>query len=314
MLCDLSPQLTVQCHQKKTAPVPRSMSRGSATAYNQFAYFTPDNSDSVYGYEWSTDRWEDLPKSPCCNSGLVVIDGALTTVGGQDASDFTCTAKLFTLVMGRWVEYYPPMNTGRFSPAALSTADGNYIFVIGGRVQRLRTTGDATVEVYHMNSKRWYELTNLPTVELFHVKSKRWYELTNLPKAFTSPSATICGNQLYVIGRDGGGYSCSLQALASAQQSMSQLTSNILTWKALPPLPVIWSTIATLGGQLVIVGGQKSFLQVDSIYQLIDGEWVKIGSMSSGREGCLLVTTSPDKMVIVSGLGGGDTVEECVVV
>ena len=148
------------------------------------------------------------------------------------------------------------------------------------------------------------------------MKSKRWYELTNLPEAFTSPSATICGNQLFGIGRDGGVYSCSLQALASAQQSLSQVTSNILTWKALPPLPVMWSTIATLmiSGKLVVVGGRRSFLQVDSIYQFIDGEWVKIGSMSSGREACLLVTTSPDKMVIVSGIGGGNSVEECVVV
>ena len=70
----------------------------------------------------------------------------------------------------------------------------------------------------------------------------------------------------------------------------------------------MWSTIATLSGELVVVGGRQSFLQVDSIYQLIDGEWVKIGSMSSGREGCLLVTTSPDKMMIVSGVGEGNSV------
>ena len=76
----------------------------------------------------------------------------------------------------------------------------------------------------------------------------------------------------------------------------------------------MWSTIATLSGELVVVGGRQSFLQVNSIYHLIEGEWVKIGSMSSGREACFLVTTSPDRMVIVSGIGGGNSVEECVVV
>ena len=45
---------------------------------------------------------------------------------------------------------------------------------------------------------------------------------------------------------------------------------------------------------------------------------MKIGSMSSGRSNCLVVTPSPDKMMIVGGYGGVllpfDSVEECVVV
>ena len=46
---------------------------------------------------------------------------------------------------------------------------------------------------------------------------------------------------------------------------------------------------------------------------LMDGQWVKIGSMSSGRWKCLVVTPSPDKMMIVGGWGALDSVEECVV-
>ena len=283
----ISPQLTVQCHEKKTAP--RGMERGSATTDDQFVYFTPLGSKLVYSYQLSTEKWEELPPSPYGNSGLVIIDGELTTVGGWGGSRYT--NKLFTLRQGQWAEHYPPMNTARSMTAVVSTSNGKYIVVIGGYVGR-----------------RW-----TATVELFHVRS-RWYELTNLPQALTPPSATICDNQLHVIGRDGTGYSCSLQALLSSDQPItSQSISNILIWTPLPQLPVESSTAATLCGQLVTVGGKRGGSPVNSIHQLLDGQWVKIGSMSSGRGLCLVVTPSPDKMMIVGGHGALDSVEECVV-
>ena len=282
----------MQCHKKKTAP--RKMERGSSTTDDQFAYFTPRNYDStsVYSYQWSTEKWQKLPRSPYHNSGLVIIDGELTAVGGYDGSHYAYTNRLCTLRQGQWVEHYPPMNTARASAAVVSTSDGNYIVVIGGDASGVGWTA---------------------IVELFHVRSRRWYELTNLPQALTRPSATICDNRLYVIGPDGDGYLCSLQALLSRDQPItSQSISNILTWILLPQLPVKWSTVATFSGKLVTVGGQRGSSQVNSIHHLIDGQWVEIGSMSSGRERCLVVTPSPDKMMIVGGYRE-DRVEECVV-
>ena len=284
----ISLQLTVQCHKKKTAPC--KMERGSATTDDQSAYFTPCDYDSVYNYQSSTEKWVELPPSPYRNSGLVMIDGEPTAVGGQYGY---YTNKLFTLREGQWVEHYPPMNTARSFPAVVSTSDGNYIVVIGGH------DGGWTA-----------------TVKLFDVKSRRWYELTNLPQALVQPSATICDSQLHVIGHDDTGYSCSLQDLLSSDQPIiSQSISNILTWTLLPQLPVKYSTAATLCGQLVTVGGKRGRSPVNSIHQLIDGQWVEIGSMFSCREKCLVVTSSLDKMMVVGGYGGAlDNVEECVVV
>ena len=73
------------------------------------------------------------------------------------------------------------------------------------------------------------------------------------------------------------------------------------------------STAATLCGQLVIVGGMQDWSEVNPIHQLIDGQWVKMGSMSSERRLCLVVSPSPDKMMIIGGVGEY-SVEECVVV
>ena len=270
------------------------MSRGSATTDGQFAYFTPDGSFSVYRYEWRGDKWEELPSCPHRDSGLVIIDGKLTAVGG-----WPHTNKLLTLRQRKWVEEYPPMNTACYSPAVVSTSDGEYLIVIGGYVGGF-------------DGGSW-----TATVELFQVKSRRWYKLTDLPQHLAFPSATICGDQLNVIGCGANGYSCSLQALPSSDQPItSPLT---LSWEPLPPLPAIDSTAATLCGQLVVIGGsRRDGSQVNSIHQLVDGQWVEIGSMTTGRFMCLVVSPSPDKIIIVGGAEShfnqsSDIVEDCVV-
>ena len=264
------------------------MNRGSATTDGQFAYFTPHGSTSVYRYEWRGEKWEELPSYPYRNFGLVIIDGKLTAVGGRDGFRYTNT--LLTLRQKKWVKEYPPMNTSCSSPAVVGTSDGEYLIVIGGYVG-----GDRTA-----------------TVELFQVKSRRWYKLTDLPQPLNNPSATICGDQLNVIGLGANGYSCSLQALPSSDQPItSPLT---LSWKPLPPLSVTVSTAATLCGQLVVIGGwRRDGSPVKSIHQLVDGQWVEIGSMTTGRLMCLVVSPSPDKIIIVGGWGS-NSVEECVVI
>ena len=185
------------------------------------------------------------------------------------------------------------MNTARSSSAVVSTSDGDYHIVIGGYV------GDDD---------------ETATVALFQVKSRRWYKLTDLPQPLSLPSATICGDLLHVIGRDDNGYSCSLQSLPSNDRPItSPLT---LSWKPLPPLPVTASTAATLCGQLVLIGGRQlqDWSPVNSIHQLVEGQWVEIGSMTRGRCWCLAVSLSPDRILIVGGVGEEDSVEECVAV
>ncbi|CAI8058495.1 Kelch-like protein 20, partial [Geodia barretti] len=229
------------------------MIRGSATTDGRFAYFTPSDSNSVYQYESSPEKWEELPSCPCSNSGLVIIDRELTAVGGLDG--FRHINKLYTLRQRKWVEKYPPMNTAHSYTAVVTTSDGDYLIAIGGSV------GDG-----------W-----TATVQLLQVKARRWYQLTDLPQPLPLPSATIFGDQLNVIGRDANGYSCSLAALPSSDQPItSPLT---LSWKPLPPLPVKNSTAATLCGRLVLIGGLRRSA-VNSIHQLVDGQWVEIGSMT----------------------------------
>lgn len=273
------------CHKEKTAP--HEMWRGSATTDDQYAYFTPEDSVLVYRYDRSTETWEGLPSSPFSNSGLITMNSELTTVGGWDGRCHT--NKMHSLQHGKWVEQ-PPMDIACSNSAVVSTSDGDYILVIGGEVEYFEWTA---------------------AVKLLHVSSKTCHELTKLPQALPQPSATVCGNELYVIGKDGDGYSCSLQFLASIDQPMrAQSISHTVTWTPLPQQPVTCSTATSLCGQLVIVGGLQCGSSVKSIYQLVDEEWVEVGSLSSGRSKCLVVATSKDKMMVVGGQGGEKVVEE----
>ena len=147
------------------------------------------------------------------------------------------------------------------------------------------------------------------------MSSRRWYELTNLPQPLTFPSATICGHQLDVISDGDNGYSCSLQDLSSSDQPIrSWLMRRLIytSWTSLPRLPVTESTAATLCRQLVIIGGRQHGSPVNSIHQLVSGQWVEIGSMSCSRRQCLVVSPSPEKTMIVGGWGAKDSVEECI--
>ena len=262
------------------------MSRGSATTDGQFAYFNPWDSTSVYQYDW---KWEELPSCPYSNSGLIIIEGKLTAVGGWDGSCHT--NKLLTLRQGNWVEEYPPMNTAHSSPAIVATSNGEYLIAILGSCDGWTTT-----------------------IELFQVKIRRWHKLTDLPEPLLDPSATICGYHFNVIGHDTNGYSCSLQVLPPGDQPIT--SPPTLSWEPLPPLPVEDSIAATLSGQLVLIGGERDEIPVNSIHQLVDGQWVEIGSMARSRSWCLVASPSPDKIVIVGGVDrwNQNTVEECSVI
>ena len=272
------------------------MIRGSVAADHHFAYFTVHGSESVYSYELNTEEWNELPPCPCCDSAPVIVNGSLITVGGVSESHYSDALYTYKERQKRWDDEYPPMNNARADSAVFSTHDSDYIVAIGGR-----SGGNV----------RW-----INKVELFQVKTRRWYELTNLPQPLAYPSATICGNQVHVIG--GGdviGYSCSLQALPSSDERItSQSIPHLISWTSLPPLPVTHATIATLCGQLVIIGGERDRSRVNSIHQLVDRKWVVVGHMTRSRGWCLSVSPSPDTVIVVGGDGAPESVEECVVV
>ena len=232
------------------------------------------------------------------NSGLVVLrNQEPTAVGGLDGS--SPTNKLLTLRQNElWRETYPRMRTASSSHAVVSsyTSDCNHVVVIGGCI----------------NIDNW-----TTTVEILQVKSKTWYKVANMAGPLPFPSAAICGDRLHVIGSDTSGYSWSLQEILQHCQPISQpplhSVPHTSIWRYLPTLPQKDSTAATLGGELVVVGGGFGESSVDYIHQIVDQKWVEIGCLATGRRRCLVANESPEKIFIVGGISE-DSVEECTVI
>ena len=296
------PQLTIQCHNKGTAP--RAMtSNGYAVADRQFAYFAPCQSYDAYSYHLSTEKWGCVQNPQDDNSyhhhpitALAIIEGDLT-IATSDSSYRLCAN---TVQQDNWLPGLLPLCRRRVD-ALVSASNSEYFFVFVWNEQ------------YQFD-----EFIYTAEVELLEVCSQNCHKLTNLLHPLPDPSAVICGDQLYVIGSDATGYSCSLKKLLSLTDKpiTSECAQTLISWTPLPPLPVKNSTAATLSGQLVIVGGisTQEGSPVNSIHQLFNGEWMEIGSMCYRRSKCAVVCPSPNKIIIVGGEEAKHAVEECVLV
>lgn len=258
------------------------MSRGATAADDQFLYFVPADSNTVYRYAMSANKWHKSLQCPFRNSGLVVFYGALTTVGGWDGQS-RYSSQVFTLkkswIGDEWVEEFPRMRYPRSRPAVV-TASGDHqhsIIAVGGR-----TNGGPTT-----------------VIEVLNTHTMCWSRVTDLPHPLQLITAIVCEDRLYIIGHNGHGYSCTLQPLLHAVQSQSALP--VLMWTTLPPLPMYHTTAATLGGQLVVVGGFRDTVSDSSIRQLVNGQWANVGYLHDGRYLCLAVSPSPHKLVVVGG-------------
>ena len=219
------------------------------------------------------------------------MDGALVAVGGRKAySDYS--NKLLTLRMRHWFEELPPMTVARDSPSlvVVEHGSGTKILVAGGSISDSRWT--ASVEILNAGTKRWCLLVDLPKPLAF-------------PSAALQQTTTSGTLLLSVIGTFREGCTCSLYL-----SNESVMASG---WSPLPKLPASGSTAAVLRDELVVVGGLKSSSSsVSCIHQLIDNQWVQLGTVSTGTE-CLIASTPGDQLVIVGGDGGCDDVCVCSV-
>ena len=219
---------------------PEKMTRRSAVVYNSTAYFRPFDSVKVYSYQniLGEEQWSQLPDNTNINCGLAVIDGLLTSVGGCN-NVYTNTLLSLTEEGRReqWYEVFSPLPTPRQSVACITTEQ--YLVVAGG-----------------------YGYSHcLDTVEVMDINTKQWTAVTPLPQKQSQLSAIVCGNRLYLAGSIGIGYepsksvfSCSLPDLLTSSNLIGQHQCQNV-WREISSLPVTVSTLASLNGQLLAIGG-----------------------------------------------------------
>ena len=149
VFCGFSPQI-IETSKRNNAP--RVMNRGSAVidSSSRYIYVSPYNSSEVYKYMIQQDKWIQQQNCPYENSGLVIMNNYLISVGGH-TSRYVRTNKLFKLQGKKWEGHFPSMNTAR-SHSALTTLL-HHLIVIGGYFQY--DDPIASVEVLNAQTNKW---------------------------------------------------------------------------------------------------------------------------------------------------------------
>ena len=261
---------------------PVGMGSGSSAVIGDKTYFSPYGCNNVY--EFSNNQWHELPPCPNSHFTIVSVDDMLTTVGGvSDTQPYS--NKLYSYNKNKWVEHFPPMPTRRWVPGAMYA--NNTLVVTGG-----------------------YRTKDLNTVEILNTANMRWSIVSSLPVPTTHPSTMICGDYMYIHPRTDDDqekysvYKCSLRQL-----TQSQLSSAL--WEKITPLPVSKSSLVTINGHLLAVGGEDSRDKTKYIYQYNETSWTVISQMSTPRSSCSTAALPGNKLMVV---GGDGTSRKCEVI
>ena len=201
--------------------------------YGKMVYFM-NYDGKIYCYNCDTHVWNELIKCPLKYSAVVAIaiSNLITAVGGCKGNYEVPVNTLLSLSDGDWKEIFPPMSTKRYDAAAVATKQD--LIVAGGEDE----SGDLNV------------------VEVMNIQTLVWSTVASLPYPYSRSSATICGDQLYMLGGWTMGeweklvLTCPLSKLL---QSQSNETSSV--WHNSMDLPVWGSTCAAINEDVLAIGG-----------------------------------------------------------
>ena len=235
----------------------------------------------------------------------MVVNGLITSVGGSRDSGHSkmYTNSLFSLTESgggrRWSEVFPGMPTPRSSTVSLSTK--HTLIVAGG-----------------FDGKK-----NLDIVEVMDTPNRQWSTASHLPHPFSQVSGTICGDKLYLAG----GYvrygeasksvvMCSVTDLLSPPSLRDRLhplsQANTGVWQRARELPVTMSTVITLGGHLLAIGGQGASGPATNAVHCYDtstDSWHVVSEMNNLRQRCLAAALPGNRLLVVGDWPANSTVE-----
>ena len=275
---------------------PERMLTGATVVEGNTVYINPYSSNVVYScHVISGDQqWSTLPRHQYRDFSLVLINGLLTRVGGYSGAQYTNS--LLSLTGERekrlWSEVFPAMPTPRSHTASVTTEQA--LIVAGGFSGR-----------------------RLDTVEVMDIPSQQWTTAIRLPQPFYWMSATICGDQLYLAGGFDESHkasksvlTCSLTDLLPPQSLGARLHTLSLAnktgvWRQASDIPVTRSTLITLGGHLLAIGGEDDIRKCTAAVHCYDARtnfWHVVSQMMSVRSRCLAAALPEDRLLVVGGL------------
>jgi hypothetical protein len=261
------------------------MVRGAAVVDGNMAYFMSWDGQTCC-YNLATKTWSQLLLCPCVFSSLAIIRGFLTAIGGRRGSAVLNELLALRVNLATWLENFSPMPTKRSHTVAVTTQQ--HLVVAGGE------NGSNQLDI----------------VEIMDIETLVWSTAASLPHPYSYASATICGDQLYMLGEHEMArerhtnlvvLTCSLTKLL---QSSGETSSNSV-WHGITDIPVYRSTCVAVNGELVAVGGLDAKFNTTSAihkYNPITDSWDIISNMPTARYRCLVAVFPTNEVMVVGGM------------
>ena len=277
---------------RKASVTPAIMYRGAAASHGNVAYFNPRDSTALYSYKSQQQQWWRLPDCPNMNSALVMAEGRLTTVGGEEYLQPTNSLASLTGEDedSKWVELFPRMPTARYYLAAV--CKGRNVIAAGG----------------------WGDGGSVSTVEILNTELRQWSSAASLPHPMIWASIAVCEDLLYLLG----GYNQNGRTLSVLTSSITELlhqqqeTANQpAVWRRTADAPYYGSTAVSVGGQLLAIGGCEHGKYTSAIvgYDPTSDSWQDMGHMAKPRSGTLVAVLPSNQLIAAGGFGGETKVE-----
>ena len=269
----------VRCEALPDAPmdIPMDISGGSSAMVGNVAYFNSGRNHTVYEYNSCNQQWSTVANNPNVDFTMVCVHGTLTSVGGRPFrwAGVWWSNKLYSLLNRKWVEHFPPMPTRRENPAAVYT---NNILVVAGGLTIQSVATDA-VEVLATEMKQWSSVSSL---------SWLMYKVSKVP--------VVCKDIIYIATNKHAVWKCSVTSLVQSKPE-----SDI--WEKMV-LPVRESSLATLNGNLLAIGGKDADnKETQNIhrYDPATNSWEVVSKMLVPRSQCLTAVLPDNTLMVVGG-------------
>ena len=261
-------------------------------------YVKNQGTKKICSFDVTSDRWSQLTDCVYVNCSVTIINSWLTTVGGYPCPYYS--NKLFSFTgegSGRkWTEKFPPMPTKRIYTTALCI--GTTLIVAGGEGEGGRA---------------------LSTAEVMNTETHQWFSAADLPQPMFWASATICGDQLYMLGGlnedrtpTKSVYTCSLStllqscvsSLLEAKFERISLVDKVSVWGQVADLPFTRSTCESFHGRLLVIGGERDSGKPTTavyMYNSTTNSWKIISHMITGRWNCFTAVLPDNQLMVVGG-------------
>ena len=258
-------------------PAPERMGSyyGAAVVHGSTAYFSSHH--NVYSYTVPENKWTELPECKYEYFAMALINGALTTIGGQDHQG-AVTDTLLSLFGNSWEEFHPPMPTKRVHQVAANTP--THLVVAGGS------------QLHHGDP--------MVTVEVLSTETLQWSTASSLPKAVPSPQMTTCGGCIYLARTGNKVFSCSVEDLLKSTDS----SDGGSVWTRMAAIPTRHrSSLATLRGHVLAIGGVDGNHPTGAIhcYDMATNSWSVMGEIPTPRSRVLTAVLPSNELVVVGG-------------